>query len=114
MHVKGGKTTIIDITEDKFDEEVLNSKIPVVVDVWATWCGPCRMYSPIIEEASKDYEGKIKFVKVDADTNQRIDEKYGIMSIPTTLLIKDGKLKATQVGAVPKAVLKKWIESNIG
>ncbi|MCL4388266.1 MAG: thioredoxin [Candidatus Marsarchaeota archaeon] len=105
---------VVDVNEDKFEEEVLKSKTPVVVDIWATWCGPCRMYSPIIEEASKDYEGKIKFVKIDADANQKIDEKYGIMSIPTTLLIKDGKLKAMQVGAVPKAVLKKWIDSNIG
>jgi thioredoxin len=76
-------------------------------------CGPCRMYSPIIDDASKDYEGKIKFVKIDADENQNIATKYNVMSIPTTLLIKDGKVKAMQVGAVPKETLKKWIDKNL-
>jgi len=100
------------VTEANFEVEVLKSKIPVVVDVWATWCGPCRMYSPVIEEVSKDYDGKIKFVKIDADENPNIAQKYNIMSIPTTLLIENGKVKAMQVGAVPKDALKKWIDKN--
>ena len=104
---------IIDVTDETFDKEVLKSDLPVIIDVWAPWCGPCRMYSPIIEEAAKDYEGKIKFAKVNADDNQHIDEKFNIMSIPTTLLIVKGNLKASSVGAVPKNVLKKWIEENI-
>jgi len=101
------------ITEANFDAEVLKSKTPVLVDVWATWCGPCRFYGPIVEDVSKDYEGKVKFVKVDADENQNIAVKYNVMSIPTTLLIENGKVKATQVGAVPKETLKKWIDKNI-
>ena len=101
------------VDEAGFDSEVIESKTPVVVDIWATWCGPCRMYSPIIDEVSKDYDGKVKFVKVDADENQNIAQKYNIMSIPTTLLIKDGKVKAMQVGAVPRETLKKWIDKNL-
>ncbi len=76
-------------------------------------CGPCRLFSPIIDEASKDYDGKVKFVKIDADENQSIVSKYNVMSIPTTLLIKDGKVRAMQVGAVPKEALKKWIDKNL-
>ncbi len=79
--------SVKDVNEKEFEEEVLKSNVPVLVDVWATWCGPCRMYSPIVEEVSNDYDGKIKFVKVDADENENIAAKYGIMSIPTTLLI---------------------------
>ncbi len=104
---------VIEINEKTFESEVLKSGNPVVVDVWAVWCGPCRMYSPIIDEVSKEYEGKIKFVKVDADMNQAIVEKYGVMSIPTTLLILNGQLRAQTVGAIPKEALKKWIMSNL-
>ncbi|EQD37125.1 thioredoxin [mine drainage metagenome] len=104
---------IIDVTDETFEKEVLKSDLPVIIDVWAPWCGPCRMYSPIIEETAKDYDGKIKFAKVNADDNQHIDEKFNIMSIPTTLLIEKGVVKASSVGAVPKNVLKKWIEENL-
>jgi thioredoxin 1 len=102
-----------DVSEANFENDVLKSKTPVVVDIWAPWCGPCRMYSPIVDEVSKDYEGKVKFVKVNADENEAIASKYNVMSIPTTLLIKSGKVAAMQVGAVPKETLKKWIEKNI-
>ena len=102
-----------DVNSANFEEEVLKSKKPVVVDVWAEWCGPCRIYSPIVEETAKDFGEKVKFVKVDADANEDIAAKYGIMSIPTTLLIVNGKLKAQNVGAVPKEVLKKWIDQNL-
>lgn len=105
--------SVIDVNEDSFENEVLKSDKPVVVDIWAEWCGPCRMYSPVIDAVSKEYEGKVKFVKVNADDNQKIDEKYGVMSIPTTLLIQKGELKASSVGAVPKDALKKWIDSNL-
>jgi len=71
--------SVKDVNEKEFEEEVLKSNVPVLVDVWATWCGPCRMYSPIVEEVSNDYDGKIKFVKVDADENENIAAKYGIM-----------------------------------
>lgn len=104
---------VIDVDDKSFEKEVLKSEKPVIVDVWAEWCGPCRMYSPIIDDVAKEYESKIKFVKVNADDNQAIDEKFGIMSIPTTLLFVGGKLKASSVGAVPKDVLKKWIAENL-
>ncbi len=109
----GEKMSVKDVNEKEFEEEVLKSKTPVLVDVWATWCGPCRMYSPIVDEVSEEYKDKLKFVKVDADENENIAAKYGIMSIPTTLLIENGKLKAQSVGAVPKEVLKKWIDKNL-
>ncbi len=104
---------VTNVDDKSFDSEVLKSDKPVIVDIWAEWCGPCRMYGPIIEEVSKDYEGKIKFVKVDADSNPNVTGKFGVMSIPTTLLILKGKLKASSVGAVPKDVLKKWIDENL-
>jgi thioredoxin 1 len=104
----------IEVNEDQFESEVLKSDIPVVVDMWAVWCGPCRMYSPIIEEVSNDYGGKVKFVKIDVDKNEAIASKYNVMSIPTTLLIVNGTLKAMNIGAVPREILKKWIEKNLG
>lgn len=105
--------SVIDVKDGNFESEVLKSDKPVLVDIWAEWCGPCRMYSPIIDEVSKEYANKVKFVKVNADDNQKISEKYGVMSIPTTLLIVKGNLKASMVGAVPKETLKKWIEGNM-
>lgn len=105
--------SIVDVTDSSFESEVLKSDKPVIVDIWAEWCGPCRMYSPIIDEVSKEFTGKVKFVKVDADNNQMITSKFGVMSIPTTLLIMKGTLKASMVGAVPKENLKQWIHSNM-
>src|SRR5271155_2811101 len=105
--------TVIDINDATFDTEVLDSKIPVVVDIWAEWCGPCRLYSPVIDEVSKDYEGKIKFAKVNADEAEKVVQKYNVTSIPTTLLVKNGEIKAMNVGAVPREALKKWISSNL-
>lgn len=104
---------VMDVTDSNFDAEVLESKIPVVVDVWAEWCGPCRMYGPIVEEVAKDYEGKIKFVKVNADECERVIQKYSITSIPTTILLKGGEVKGMNAGAVPRETLKKWIASNL-
>lgn len=102
-----------DVNESNFDAEVLKSKTPVLVDLWAEWCGPCRMFTPVIEEVSKEYAGKIKVVKVNVDDNQNLATKYNIMSIPTTLLIENGKVKAMQVGAIPKETLKKWVDKNL-
>ncbi len=104
---------VIDVNESNFEAEVMKSKVPVLVDIWATWCGPCRIYSPIVEEVSKEYTGKVKFVKIDADDNEKIAAKYNVMSIPTTLLMVDGAVKAMNVGAVPKETLRKWIEKNL-
>ncbi|MEM3827494.1 MAG: thioredoxin [Candidatus Micrarchaeaceae archaeon] len=105
--------TIEELTDKEFEEKVLKAQKPVIVDVWAPWCGPCVMYSPIIEEVSKEYDGKALFFKTNADENEEIVRKFNIMSIPTTLLIENGNLKALNVGAVPKSYLKKWIDSNI-
>jgi thioredoxin 1 len=104
---------IEELTDKEFEEKVLKSQKPVIIDVWAPWCGPCVMYSPIIEEISKEYDGKIAFFKTNADENEEIVRRFNIMSIPTTLLIEKGNLKALNVGAVPKSYLKKWIDGNI-
>jgi thioredoxin 1 len=92
----------ITITDDNFELEVSNSDKTVLIDFWATWCGPCRMIAPIIEELAIEYDGKAKIGKVDVDENQQIAIKFGVRSIPTLLIFKDGKLKDTIIGAVPK------------
>jgi thioredoxin 1 len=102
-----------DVDEKSFDEEVLKSKMPVIVDLWAPWCGPCRIYSPIIDDVSKDYENKVKFVKVNVDENENLAGKYNVESIPTTLLIQNGNIKAMRVGTAPKEDLKKWINGYL-
>jgi len=91
-------------TDGNFDAEALKSNLPVVVDFWAAWCGPCRMIAPIIEELAGEYEGKIKVGKLDVDENQQTSIKYGVRSIPTVLFFKDGKVVETIIGAVPKSM----------
>lgn len=90
------------LTEDTFEQEVIKSDIPVLIDFWATWCGPCRMIAPIVDELAVEYEGKVKVCKVDVDSNQQIAMNYGIRSIPTVLIFKGGEVAETIVGAVPK------------
>lgn len=102
-----------DINTDVFENEVLKSKIPVVIDFWAPWCGPCRVFSPTIEEVSKGYDARVKFLKMNTDENESIASEYNIMSIPTVLLFEGGEVKAMSVGAVPKTEFKKWLENNL-
>ena len=105
--------TVITITDDNFDEEVSSSKTPVLVDYWATWCGPCKMVGPIVEEVATEYEGKIKVGKLDVDTNQASAAKQNVMSIPTLLIFKEGQVVAQQVGALSKTQLTEFIETNL-
>lgn len=93
---------ILNVTDDTFDEEVIQSELPVLVDFWAVWCGPCRMVAPTVESLAQEYQGKLKVVKLNVDENQQVPAKYGIMSIPTLLFFKAGELQETIIGALPK------------
>ena len=93
----------LEVNDDNFDEVVIKSDKPVLVDFWAEWCGPCRMVAPIMEDISQEYNGKALVVKCDVDSSPGVSAKYGIRNIPTILFFKDGKIADKQVGAVPKA-----------
>lgn len=101
----------IKVTDSNFEQEVLKSDVPVMVDFWAEWCGPCRMIHPIIDELGKEYEGKAKMTKLDVDSNPQTASKYGVRNIPTVLFIKGGEVVDKQVGAVPKKVFQKKLDA---
>lgn len=103
----------IPFTDANFDAEVLKSDKPVLVDFWAEWCGPCRMVGPVVEELASEYEGIAKIGKVDVDSNPQVSMQYGIRSIPSLLVFKNGEVVDQIVGAVPKSVLKKAIDAQI-
>ncbi|HOK14331.1 MAG TPA: thioredoxin [Candidatus Kapabacteria bacterium] len=103
----------IHLTDDTYDEVVLKSDIPVLIDFWATWCGPCRMIAPIIEELAVEYEGKIKVCKLDVDNNQKVAMMYGIRSIPTVVIVKNGEEVDRILGAVPKQHFVERIKNHI-
>jgi thioredoxin 1 len=103
----------ITITDDTFDSEVLQSETPVVVDFWATWCGPCKMIAPILEEIATEYDGKVKITKLDVDSNNQTAGKYNIMSIPSLLFFKNGEVVDQVVGAIPKSQLLQRIDKVV-
>jgi len=107
------KIMAIEINDANFEELVLKSSVPVLVDFWAEWCGPCRMVGPVVDELHKEYEGKALIGKVNVDFNPKIATDYGIMSIPALLYFKDGKLVDKQVGAVPKHILAGKLDAQL-
>jgi thioredoxin 1 len=104
---------ILSVSDNNFDEQVLNSPTPVLVDFWAAWCGPCRALAPVFEEAAQSHHQQVKFVKVDIDANPITPSKYGVMSIPTLLLFSNGEVVGTKVGSMTKSQLIAFIEGHI-
>ncbi len=103
----------VEVTDANFQNEVLNSDKPVLIDFWAEWCGPCKMIAPMVEELANEYDGKLKVGKVDVDSNQQTSMQYGIRSIPTLLIFKGGKVVDQLVGAVPKKMLAEKVAKHL-
>ena len=101
------------VSDESFDSDVLNSDVPVLVDYWAEWCGPCKVIAPVLEEIAAEYDGKIKICKLDIDANETTPPKYGIRGIPTLMLFKNGNVEATKVGALSKSQLTAFLDINI-
>jgi len=104
---------IVTITDDSFDDDVLGSDVPVLVDFWAEWCGPCKMITPLLEEIAQGYEGKLKIAKINIDDNSQTPTKFGVRGIPTLMIFKQGNVEATKVGALTKSQLTAFIDSNL-
>ncbi|MFA5157084.1 MAG: thioredoxin [Candidatus Omnitrophota bacterium] len=104
---------LVHLTDDSFKKEVLESDLPVLVDFWAPWCGPCKMIGPLVEESAREFEGKLKVAQVNVDESPAVATQYGIMSIPTLMFFKAGKVMDQSVGALSKPELKKKIQENL-
>ena len=104
---------VIELSNANFDAEALKSELPVLIDFWAEWCGPCRMVAPVVAQLSEEYSGKIKFCKLNVDTAREIAAQYGIRSIPTLMLFKGGTVKDTIIGAQPRENLKAFLDKNL-
>lgn len=107
-------STVVEVNEQSFENDVLQSDVPVVVDMWAEWCGPCRVLGPLLEEIAQDYVGKVKFVKVNVDHNPNLAARYGIMSIPTLLFFKEGQVAGQSVGVLPRDAILGKLETDLG
>ena len=103
--------TISHLTDETFEEEVIQSNLPVLVDYWAEWCGPCKMIAPILDSLTAEYAGKLKISKINIDDNQKTPQKYGVRGIPTLMIFKNGNVEATKVGALSKSQLTAFIDS---
>ncbi len=103
----------VKVTDDEFESAVLGADIPVVVDYWAEWCGPCKMIGPALEEIATEMGDKVKIAKINIDENPNTPSKFGVRGIPTLMLFKNGEVVATKVGALPKTQLEEWINSNM-
>jgi thioredoxin 1 len=104
---------IINVTDSNFEQEVLSSEIPVLLDYWAEWCGPCKMIAPILNDIADEYSGKIKIAKLNIDENPGTPAKFGVLGIPTLMIFKSGSIEATKVGAMSKSQLSAFIDSTI-
>ena len=105
--------TVININENNFEEEVVKSSLPCLVDFWAEWCGPCKQIAPALDELSDEYAGKISIIKINIDENPEAPTTYGVRSIPTMMIFQDGQAAATKVGAAPKSDIKSWIDESL-
>jgi len=105
--------TTYTITDSDFDEEIKNSKLPILVDFWAEWCGPCKQIGPILEEIGEAKKDKIKILKLNVDENPQTPQKFGVRGIPSLMFFKDGNLVDTKVGSLPKSMLETWIDLNL-
>jgi len=104
---------IVNVTDASFEDDVLKADVPVLVDYWAEWCGPCKMIAPVLEEIAKEYDGRLKICKLNIDENNETPPRFGIRGIPTLMLFKSGNMEATKVGALSKSQLAAFIDANL-
>lgn len=109
----GSSKNIIAVTDANFEDKVLKSELPVIVDYWAEWCAPCRIIAPVLDEVAEEYAGRLMVAKMNVDENREIPEKYAVRGIPTLMIFKNGNVAATKIGAMSKSQLSAFIDSNI-